>query len=125
MMTEQDIYKMASESGFADSWFEKAEPGYPAKPREGMLVNFASLVLDHCLKCLAERVEQNKYTAGCIQTSYNPSSLQQYNRGVDSAIRDILVEKSKASAMIKLPCGGTAHFDGCGQACHGLLNVES
>ena len=43
-MTEPEIFEMASAAGFGESWFEKAEPGYPALPREGMLVRFAQLV---------------------------------------------------------------------------------
>ena len=63
-MTEQDIFNMARKAGFGEAWFEKAEPGYPARPREGILIGFAKMLAAHereeCAKVCEELAALNR-----------------------------------------------------------------
>ena len=42
------IKDLAEQVGFGPAWFEESPPGYPALPKEGMLKEFAELIVQEC-----------------------------------------------------------------------------
>lgn len=48
MMNER-IRELAEQVGFGPAWFEESQPGYPALPKEGMLKEFAELIVQECI----------------------------------------------------------------------------
>lgn len=43
------IKELAESSGFGEAWFVQAEAGNPAKPKEGMLEQFANAIIQQCI----------------------------------------------------------------------------
>lgn len=44
------IRELAEQAGFGSAWFEESSPGYPALPKEGMLKEFAELIVRECAR---------------------------------------------------------------------------
>ena len=42
------IQELAKQAGFGPAWFEQAPLGYPALPKEGILKEFAELLVREC-----------------------------------------------------------------------------
>ena len=42
------IKKLAEQTGFGPAWFEQAPTGHPTLPKEGMLKEFAELIVREC-----------------------------------------------------------------------------
>ncbi len=42
--------ELAKQAGFGSAWFEESKPGHPAMPKEGMLKEFAELIVRECMK---------------------------------------------------------------------------
>jgi hypothetical protein len=59
------IRELAEQAGFGTEWFEEAPLGYPASPREGIIKNFAELIVTECVKILVTG-EGNENTSDAI-----------------------------------------------------------
>lgn len=54
------IKLLAEQAGFGPAWFEEAEPGYPARPKEGILKEFANLIIKDAMdQCRQEWYDLN------------------------------------------------------------------
>lgn len=62
------IRELAEQAGFGSAWFEESSPGYPALPKEGMLKEFAELIVRETVKEMSHQL----YWHG-VEQSNNPS----------------------------------------------------
>lgn len=54
------IKLLAERAGFGPAWFEEAEPGHPALPKEGILKEFANLIIKDAMdQCRQEWYDLN------------------------------------------------------------------
>lgn len=51
------IKELAEQVGFGNAWLEEAKPGYPALPREGMLKEFAELIICASAQFLVDKFD--------------------------------------------------------------------
>lgn len=80
------IKELAEETGFGEAWFEQAEPGFPAKPKEGMLESFAQKVIQQCIDSIETyRIPVGNSAAGELACEWTYDALLE--------IRDEIKEK--------------------------------
>ena len=61
------IKELAEQVGFGPAWFEQAPPGHPTLPKEGMLKEFAELIVKDCMALCDElKVEYFNHRKGTM-----------------------------------------------------------
>ena len=55
------IKELAEQVGFGPAWFEESQPGYPALPKEGMLKEFAELIVRECAEYAEHELDMAGY----------------------------------------------------------------
>ena len=63
------IRELAEQSGFGAAWFEEAPVGHPSLPKEGILKEFAELIIKECLNLCYKRGMNDELYAGQLKAA--------------------------------------------------------